>query len=49
VRNVKERQKNIHVISAIIAVINEYKIKMNSFSLISYLNDGMGNVYTPGI
>jgi len=31
----KGTQKNIHVINAIIAVINKYKVKMNLFSLIS--------------
>jgi hypothetical protein len=35
VRNVKERRKSTHAINAIIVVINEYKMKMNLFRLIS--------------
>ena len=35
VRNVKERRKTTLAINAIIIVINEYKMKMHLFSLIS--------------
>jgi hypothetical protein len=35
VRNVKERRKSTLAINAIIVVINEYKMKMRLFSLIS--------------
>jgi hypothetical protein len=35
VRNVKEQQKNILVINAIIVVQNKCKVKMNLFGLIN--------------